>query len=375
MRVVHLVTRLNIGGITRHLAAFLPHLECDFVLAAGVCVDEPEESVPFDVVRIPHLIRPVHPLKDMLAFCEILSLLCRVRPDILHTHMAKAGWLGRIAAKLLGIPCVHTYHGNIFTGHFGRLGSGFFATLERTTMPLLHGAIYVSRSCMLAIIAEVGRPRHTHLIPPAFSQDSHLAKRRESILSQPESREKVVVVGWLGRMVRVKRPELAVRAVAEVEGCTLVMAGDGEARAETERLAAKIAPDRVKFLGWISWKEIWEFLKGVDLFLMTSAAEGFGLSIVDALHAGVPVVAVEAQGVVDVMGTDAGGGMKFCDAGVVCREEFLGEALRQAVQRLDEVRARVGAAWERVWRMVNPKAVAEAHLRFYRQVLKGRRDG
>ena len=176
-------------------------------------------------------------------------------------------------------------------------------------------------------------------------------------------------------MVRVKRPELAVSAVAEVDGCKLVMAGDGEARAETEKLAVKIAREKVEFLGWVSQEEIREFLKRVDLFLMTSVAEGFGLSLVDALHAGVPVVAVEAQGVVDVMGTDAGDGIKFCDAGVVCKEELLAEALRQAIERLDEVKSRVSAAWERVWRMANPKAVAEAHLRFYQRVLGGKRDG
>ena len=375
MRVLHLVTRLNIGGITRHLAAFLPHLECEFLLAAGVCVDEPEESVPFDVIRLPHLVRPVHPVKDVLAFWEILSLLRRVRPDILHTHMAKAGWLGRIAAKVLGIPCVHTYHGNIFAGHFNRLTTVFLRALERATVPLLNGAVYVSPSCMEALIREVGSPRCVCVIVPAFDAGG-LRNRKQAVGDFPQvGTQNQVVVGWLGRMVKVKRPELAVSAVAEVDGCRLVMAGDGEARPATEKLAAEIAREKVEFLGWVSQEKIWDFLKRVDLFLMTSVAEGFVLSLVNALHAGVPVVAVEAQGVVDVMGTDAGDGIKFCDAGIVCKEELLAEALRQAIERLDEMKSRVSAAWERVWRMVNPKAVAEAHLRFYQQVLGGRRDG
>jgi len=375
MRVLHLVTRLNIGGITRHLAAFLPHLKCEFLLAAGVCVDEPEEPVPFDVLRLPYLVRPVRPVKDALAFWEILSLLRKVRPDILHTHMAKAGWLGRIAARALGIPCVHTYHGNIFTGHFGRLRTDFLCVLERATVPLLNGAVYVSPSCMEALIRKVGSPRRVCVIAPAFDAGNRRNQKGTVGVSPQVGTQNRVVVGWMGRMVRVKRPELAVSAVAEVDGCKLVMAGDGEARAETEKLAVKIAREKVEFLGWVSQEEIREFLKRVDLFLMTSVAEGFGLSLVDALHAGVPVVAVEAQGVVDVMGTDAGDGIKFCDAGVVCEEELLAEALRQAIERLDEMRARVSAAWERVWREVNPKAVADAHLRFYQQVLGGRRDG
>lgn len=371
MRVVHLVTRLNIGGVTRHLAAFLPYLQCDFLVAAGVCLDEPEGTVPFEVVRLPHLARPLNPLRDSLAFVEILSLLRRLKPDILHTHMAKAGWLGRLAARIEGVRCVHTYHGNIFTGHFGYVMRTLFGALERATVRLLNGAVYVSPSTREAITAYVGCPRNVCVIPTPFTplEVSSKMDGRETLGFEDGG----IVVGWVGRMVRVKRPDLAVDAVAKVADCHLVMVGDGPLRRKVEKLAEKIAPDRVRFLGWVPPEEIGRFVCGFDLLLITSVTEGYPIALVEALYAGVPVVAVEAEGVVDVMGADAGEGINFCDAGIVCKEEFLPGALRQAISHLEEMRGRVGAAWRRVWEVSNPEVVADAHMRFYRKVLMGRR--
>jgi len=366
MRVLHLVTRLNLGGVARPLAEFVPHLDCDAIVSAGVCVDEPEIEMPFDVVRLRHLARPLSLWRDALSLEEIVSLIRRVKPDLVHTHMSKAGWLGRVAAKLLGVPCIHTYYGNIFKGHFGKMKTSFFAALERASIPLLAGATYVSESTYIALSSRVGSPRRTaviHLAVPPLKAVSRQRARR--YLNIPQH---TFVVGWIGRMVPVKRPSLAVEAFSQLQKGILVMVGDGPLRQVAEQNADRLAHGRVLFCGWR--KDVGNIIPAFDVLSVTSASEGFPVVMIESLFCGVPVVAVEAQGVVDVMGAGAGGGIRLCDAGIVSVEGRYVEALRLAYLQLSKLKEGVHRAKARLMRLCAPKAVAEAYMRFYAEVLR-----
>jgi len=366
MRVLHLVTRLNLGGVARPLAEFVPRLNCDAIVGAGICIDEPQIEMPFDVVRLRHLARPLSLWRDPLAMAEIVSLTRRFKPHLVHTHMSKAGWLGRLAAKMLGVPCIHTYYGNIFKGHFGKLKTSVFAALERASIPLLAGATYVSESTHTALASRVGSPGKTaviHLAVPPLKAVSRQQARQN--LNIPQD---AFVVGWIGRMVPVKRPSLAVEAFSQLHRGILVMVGDGPLRRQAEETANRLAPGRIVFCGWR--KDVGNIIPAFDVLSVTRASEGFPVVMVESLSCGVPVVAMEAEGVVDVMGADAGGGIRFCDAGIVSVEGRYVEALRQAYESLGKLKEGVHKAKERLQRLCAPKAVADAYMRFYAEVLR-----
>ena len=322
--------------------------------------------MPFDVVRLRHLARPLSLWRDPLAMAEIVSLTRRFKPHLVHTHMSKAGWLGRLAAKMLGVPCIHTYYGNIFKGHFGKLKTSVFAALERASIPLLAGATYVSESTHTALASRVGSPGKTaviHLAVPPLKAVSRQQARQN--LNIPQD---AFVVGWIGRMVPVKRPSLAVEAFSQLHRGILVMVGDGPLRRQAEETANRLAPGRIVFCGWR--KDVGNIIPAFDVLSVTSASEGFPVVMVESLSCGVPVVAMEAEGVVDVMGADAGGWIRFCDAGIVSVEGRYVEALRQAYESLGKLKEGVHKAKERLQRLCAPKAVADAYMRFYAEVLR-----
>ena len=139
-RVLHVVNRLNLGGITSYAAQLSKYLAPDFecIIAAGM-KDETEASSEFilsdlgiEPTYIPDMFRPINPLKDLSAYQQIKQLIRHYKPDIVHTHAAKAGALGRLAAYECKVPVViHTFHGHVFHSYFGPVKTRFFLELER----------------------------------------------------------------------------------------------------------------------------------------------------------------------------------------------------------------------------------------------------
>lgn len=312
VRIVHVVTRMNVGGAARHLITLLPLLrERGFepVLVHGMADPQEGELLPDDerVIRLPTLRRPVDPFADLRALRELRRIVDRLRPHVVHTHMAKAGALGRVAAHRARVPAiVHTFHGHVLEGYFSKRMNSILLRAERYLADRSDALIAVSstvRDDLLRLgIGDQARWRVIAYgvdLEPLLVSEIDSAEARRS-LGVPAG---VPVVGIVGRLVPIKNHALffeAARAVLERHAdAVFVVAGDGELRASLESDAASALGDRVRFTGWV--RSLPELYAALDVVVLTSLNEGTPFSLVEAAAAGVPAVATNVGGVSDVV--------------------------------------------------------------------------
>jgi glycosyltransferase involved in cell wall biosynthesis len=234
-------------------------------------------------------------------------LIRRRRPDVLHTHTAKAGATGRLAALASGSARprarVHTYHGHVLSGYFSRRWEHVFRWIERLlayTSGLLIAVSYEVRDELVGF--GVAPARRFVVVPygfdlPPWSESDDEA--RSSIRAEIGAGEETFVVGWAGRLTSIKRPldlVRTLRALVDLEiDALLVLVGDGEDREEVVALAAELElGDRCRFVGF--QKSIRHWYAAFDALLLTSANEGTPVVAIEALGAGRPVVATRAGG-------------------------------------------------------------------------------
>lgn len=305
--ILRVITRLNIGGpakqallLTRHLAP-----EYQTVLAAGDSPSEEGElsdpSVP--VVRVP-LVRALRPHKDVTGFRRVRSLIKYLRPTIMHTHMAKAGAVGRLAAlRFDGVRTVHTFHGHVLEGYFSAPVERAFIRAERFLADRTDVLIAVSDEVRDALLdLGVGRPERFRVIPLGFDLDAFLSLqgktgefRRELGLDL-----EAPLVAVVGRLTRIKDHEALLHAVATLPGTHLAVLGDGDLRAQIEGLAHTLRiADRTHFLGWRH--DLANVLADVDVVALTSRNEGTPVSLIEAAAAGRAVVATAVGGTAAVV--------------------------------------------------------------------------
>ena len=302
-RVLRLVTRLNIGGPARQALLLTKELQDRFptVLAAGRPTEsEGEMSDPDVAVRYVPLVRPLHPQSDMQALGAVRRLMLETRPAIVHTHMAKAGLVGRAtAATVRPIPrTVHTFHGHVLEGYFRPAVQRTFIEIERRMAARTDALVAVSEEIRDGLLAlGIGRPAQYRVIPLGFDLSAFAAVGaptgvlRRTLALDPE----IPLVGVIGRLVPIKDLATAITAVARLEGVHLVFVGDGECRSELEaRASAAGVADRVHFTGW--W-DVPAALSDVDVVLLTSRNEGTPVSLIEAAAARRPVVATRVGGV------------------------------------------------------------------------------
>src|SRR6266508_6633200 len=265
-----------------------------------------------DVVRIDELGREISPLRDLVATLRLARLIRRERPDILHTHTAKAGTVGRVAALLAGRHrppiVVHTFHGHVLRGYFGPVRSLVFRLLERWLAGHTTALIAVSPQVRDDLVAlRVAPPERFVVIRlgielgerVAGAGDGRVESRR--YLGIPPDR---FAVGWIGRMTAVKRTDdvlVAFKRLREdgVEA-VLCMVGDGPDRPQLEQRAHELGIVRdTLFLGY--QEDVAQFYAAFDALVLPSSIEGTPVSAIEALAAGRPVVATRVGGVPDVV--------------------------------------------------------------------------
>jgi glycosyltransferase involved in cell wall biosynthesis len=320
-KILRIIARLNMGGPALHVAyltAGLRERGYDTTLVAG-SLARGEDSMAFvadeldvDVVRIDELGREISPLRDLIATLRLARLIRRERPDILHTHTAKAGTVGRVAALLSGRKgppiVVHTFHGHVLRGYFGPLRSLFFRLLERWLAARTTVLIAVSPQVRDDLVALRVAPSERFVVirlgieldeRVSGSQDGRLESRR--YLGIPPDR---FAVGWIGRMTAVKRTDdvlVAFKRLRDggVDAC-LCMVGDGPDRPQLEHRAHElgIVKDTL-FLGY--QEDVAPFYAAFDALVLPSSNEGTPVSAIEALAAGRPVVATRVGGVPDVV--------------------------------------------------------------------------
>jgi glycosyltransferase involved in cell wall biosynthesis len=321
VRIMRVIARLNMGGPALHvsyLTAGLRKRGYVTTLVAG-SLARGEESMSFvaeelgvRVISIAELHREISPLRDALAVLRLARLIRLQRPQILHTHTAKAGAIGRLAALLAGDArppiIVHTFHGHVLRGYFGPWRTAFFRLLERRLAEVATVLVAVSpevRDDLVAlgvapaekfVVIRLGIELEQRVDP---GQDGRVETRR--MLGIPPER---FVVGWIGRMTGVKRTDdvlLAVKRLREGEvDAALCMVGDGPDRELVERRASELGIVRhCFFLGY--QEEVAPYYAAFDAMILPSGNEGTPVSAIEALASGRPVVATRVGGVPDVV--------------------------------------------------------------------------
>jgi glycosyltransferase involved in cell wall biosynthesis len=317
-RVVRVIARLNIGGPTQHVVNLTRGLSATYptLLVCGSVQDGEEEmtdvlsgsGVP--VHRIPELGRSVRPGQDVAALAKLVRLLREVRPEIVHTHTAKAGTLGRIAALLAGVPHrVHTFHGHTFQGYFRPAVSQVFLAVERLLARSSDRIIALSDAQARDLVDRYGVAKRSALRVVPLGLDLSMLGTENATAHRREFREEVgaadrPIVTIVGRLVPVKRHDLFVDAVAKLRGKgvngVFVVVGGGPERERLEaRAAVQGVADDVRFLGWR--RDLDRIYAGSDVVALCSDNEGTPVALIEAMAAGVPVVATAVGGVPDVL--------------------------------------------------------------------------
>jgi glycosyltransferase involved in cell wall biosynthesis len=320
VKVLRVIARLNMGGPALHVAYLTAGLRdrgYETTLVAGT-LGRGEDSMAFvarelgvDVVTIPELGREISPLRDLIATLRLALLIRRERPQILHTHTAKAGTVGRLAAKFAGGArppiVVHTFHGHVLRGYFGPGRSRIFRWLEHWLARDTTALIAVSPQVRDDLVALGIAPREKfgvirlgiELAQRVADGDGRLETRR--YLGIPPDR---FTVGWIGRMTAIKNTEDVLGAFKSLRAAgvdaTLCMVGDGPDRAELEQRAHELGIMRdTLFLGY--QRHVAPFYAAFDALVLPSSNEGTPVSVIEALAAGTPVVATRVGGVPDVV--------------------------------------------------------------------------
>jgi glycosyltransferase involved in cell wall biosynthesis len=319
-KVLRVIARLNMGGPALHvtyLADGLRDRGYDTTLVAG-SLARGEDSMEFvadelgvKVERLPGLRRDISPVRDIVAVVRLAQLIRRERPTILHTHTAKAGAVGRIAALLAGDArppiVVHTYHGHVLRGYFGPVRTLGFRLLERWLARITTALIAVSPEVRDDLVRLGVAPREKFtVVRLGIELEQRIADRdgrdetRRVLGIGPER----FTVGWIGRMTGVKRTSdvlLAFKRLRErgVDAC-LCMVGDGPEREQVERRAHELGIMRdTLFLGY--QEDVAPFYAAFDAMILPSGNEGTPVSAIEALAAARPVVATRVGGVPDVV--------------------------------------------------------------------------
>lgn len=278
--------------------------EFDTLLAAGTPqVDEGELGDPeVEITHVP-LVRPISPRRDLRAFFAVRRLIGRNEPDIIHTHMAKAGAIGRLAAREPSIRTVHTFHGHVLEGYFSPNVEQAFARVERYLAARTDALIAVSNEVRDALLdLGIGPPERHHVIPLGFELDRFLKiQGRNGILRRNLGLDaETPLVAVLGRVTKIKDHATLLRAVAGLPGVHLVVLGDGDARPNVEQLARDLKiMERVHFSGWRT--DVHIVLADVDVVALTSLNEGTPVSLIEGSAAARPVVATDVGGVRSVV--------------------------------------------------------------------------
>lgn len=376
IRVVQVIARLNVGGPAALVLAVASGLDPDryeSVVLHGE-VDEGEADWR-DIRDGSSLVRPVAGLgravragDDARAMAVLVRELRRLRPDIVHTHTAKAGALGRTAARLATRNgrrprIVHTFHGHVLHGYFRPTVRRGIVTVERQLARGTDRIITVGspvRDDLLA--AGIGRPEQYAVVPPGVDPLPTVpASEARRSLGIPENRP---VVAFVGRLTRIKRPDRAVRALQAIReqgiDAHLLIAGDGDLRSAVEQQAAALG-DAVTFLGWVS--DIGRVLSAADVIVLTSDNEGMPVTLVEAAHAGVPAVATDVGGVAEVVANGTTGLVVAPTAAAV--GEGLAALLRDPPRRARMGDAAVRFAGDRF----STRSMVAAHTALYAEVL------
>jgi glycosyltransferase involved in cell wall biosynthesis len=318
MRVTHVITRLILGGAQENTLATIQGLRrkpgVEVKLISGLTTGpegslEPEAAkIPGLLTLVPELVRPVHPLKDFIAFRKLEKILRGQKPDLVHTHSGKAGILGRLAAKRAGVPVIiHHIHGPSFGNFQGGVANLLFTAAEKHAAKVTdHFFCSAGAMTKLHLAAGIGRPEMFTRIFSGFNLEPFLhAANDPALRRQLGLEERHFVIGKLGRMFKLKGHADLVAAFArilpQVPHARLLFVGDGSLRSEIEsQIRALGLAGKVIFTGLVPPGEVARYVGIMDCLAHLSYREALSRALPQALAAGKPVVAYDFDGADEV---------------------------------------------------------------------------
>lgn len=428
MKVVRIIARLNVGGPARHvtwLTEALTAAGVESVLIAGRVPPGEGDMTYFaqahhvEPLIIPEMSREIS-LKDAITIWKLYRQLVRLKPDIVHTHTAKAGTVGRIAglcyrwlvpSALAGRPrpvrFVHTYHGHIFHSYYGALKTRLFLLIEKVLALIATDRIVVISPQQYHEIHEifgVGRARQFAVIPLGLDLEAFNGwqKRRHVLREELGASDEDVLVGIVGRLTEIKNHKLFLQAAAHYkkERCEagavgsvedgarrvrFLLIGDGHLSDALKQEARSLGLERdVIFLGQRDDPE--NFYPGLDIVALTSLNEGTPLTLIEAMANERAVVARAVGGVVDLIGDETNGPLDaskeyaLCERGVLVRAGAEGADARAFAAGLwtlvenEEVRREMGERGRRfVASLYSKERLASDVTKLYEELMHTQR--
>ncbi len=361
MRVLHVIARLNVGGTARYitrLAEELPKHKIETFIATGFVQGSEQEDTSaknLKVIRIPSLGRQINPIKDHFAFKQLLEVIREVKPDILHTHTFKAGFIGRIKVKEINkaagkqVKFVHTFHGHLFDDpEFSGLKSLIITSFERRFAMRSDAIVTVGAQVAKELLErEIGQPEQFTNIPPGVEP-----------LKIPKAKpRKKITIGWIARVTGVKNPLRALEIAKLFPDTQFLIAGGGDML----ELVKSQAPRNTKVLGWTNAAKLFA---DSDIILSTSENEGMPIALIEAQLASKPVVATNVGGVAEVVINNK--------TGFVTRKstEDLANALKKLINSKARRNAQGKAAKAHAAKAFSVEKMIKAHVALYKKLAK-----
>ena len=326
-KILRIHNRLITGGPSLNALYLTKYLSSQFetLLLVGEKEDHEQnayflaEQMGIKPLFIPDMGRSIHPLKDYKAYKQVQKIIKDFKPDIVHTHSAKPGAVGRLAASSLHIPAiVHTYHGHVFHSYFGKLKTNFIINTERFLAKKSHALVAISdkQKSELAEDFRIADKAKFKVIPlgfelSKFSEDQ--GEKRKKFRNEFNLKDDEIAIGIIGRLVPIKNHNLFLEGINYLLNSTskkikAFIIGDGETRQALENKAKQLNipfsddHDPNSSLIFTSWRNDIDIINaGLDIIALTSLNEGTPVSLIEAQAANKPIVSTRVGGIGDIV--------------------------------------------------------------------------
>lgn len=315
IKVLRIITRLNIGGPTIHTVLLNAKLDSEkyesFLVAGRIESHESDMSYFADKynikpIYVSNMSRELRPSQDWHAFWEIYKIIRKVKPDIIHTHTAKAGVLGRLAAFIANVPIIiHTFHGNVFKGYFGKAKTNFFIFMEKLLSLVSNRIIVICKKQKQELLdLKIASIKKIKVVPLGFEFKNFLPTHEDKGLFRVQFNipKEARLIGIIGRLASIKNHVLFLD-IAEIiskkyGNIYFPIIGDGELRNKLkEEIKCRKIEEHVFITGFI--KNLKPVYADMDLVLLTSHNEGTPVAIIEAMACGKIVISTNVGGIED----------------------------------------------------------------------------
>jgi glycosyltransferase involved in cell wall biosynthesis len=325
-KILRIINRFNLGGPTYNAAYLTKYLEDDYeTLLIGGKHEKNEKSsmhildnLGLKPIIIEEMQRSIHPILDRIALKKIKDIIIEFKPDIVHTHAAKAGALGRKAAYDLGVKQIyHTFHGHVFHSYFGKIKTNIYKKIERDLAKKSTKIIAISeiQKQELSEVHKICSKEKIEVIPLGFDLKKfyeNQTEKRKYFRKKWKIKDDEIAIGIIGRLVPIKNHVFFIDVIEKVirksnASLRIFIVGDGE---EKENIIIKVSAynldystdDKIATIQFTSWiKEIDEVNAGMDIICLCSLNEGTPVSLIEAQASGKPIVTTRTGGIENIV--------------------------------------------------------------------------